>query len=73
MTTPPDDDKDEGTTEGTALFTARHDELIRQMLQEKRSKLSPEEWRRWQERMLAWMTQTVIVPIPGTEGDGERG
>jgi hypothetical protein len=61
MTKPPDDNEDEGTAEGTALYTERHDELIRKMLEEKRATLSPEQWRSWGENLLTKLTETVIV------------
>ena len=74
MTNPTDSDDEAGETgEGELLDEAAHDELIRKMLEEKQAKLSPEEWRSWCERMLTKLTQTVIIPRPKDDGDGERG
>jgi hypothetical protein len=71
MATPTDDDNGNTPIEGSALYDPAEDELIRQTIQARLAKLSPEEGRKWRERMLAWLTQTVIVPLRMTEQDGE--
>jgi hypothetical protein len=43
------------------------------MLEERRAKLSLEEWRRWGESMLTELTRTEIGPISRPDDDGERG
>ena len=61
MTTPTDDEN-EGTIEVAALYTEHHDALLREAIQKKLARLGPEEGRKWLERMLTKLTQTVIVP-----------
>lgn len=72
MTTPTDDEN-EGTIQGMALYTERHDALLRKVIQKKLARLGPEEGRAWLERMLMKLTQTVIIPRSKDEGDGEKG
>jgi hypothetical protein len=74
MTTPTDNDGN-GTTpvDGTTLDDPSHDELLRHAIQKKLASLSPEEGRKWLERMLTKLTRTEIVSIPSSDDDGERG
>lgn len=68
MTTPTDDDD---PVDGTKLYPPGLNELIRQAIERKLAKLSPEEGRRWLERTLTMLTRDEIVDRRPEE-DGER-
>jgi len=73
MATPTDDDNGDNAPVDEATLSASIDEDVRQMIQEKLASLSPEEGRKWLERMLTKLTRTEIVSIPRPDDDGERG
>ncbi len=72
MTTPTDNDDDNDTVDGTSMSDPSEEAAIQQAIESRLAKLSPEEGQKWLERMLALLTQDVIVSTSELEGDGEK-
>lgn len=71
MTTPTDD-SGKSSIQDSPLYDPEEDKRIREAIKAEMARLGPEEGRKWRERMVKLLAQTVIVER-GPRNDGERG